>query len=277
MPRIVSLLAVLATVVVSSHALCEDKPKTPQERFIEAENTFRFQDYKGAADALYSLLYPDVLLDNPDMVLKAREYLGACYFWLGNEKRMEEEFTALLVQAPAYQLDPFYYPASIIEKFEQVRGKLLAMHIIEPDKPKVEKAEEKPCVMAKETKVLRPLGIAFIPFGVGQFYNKQKVKGSLVLVLEVLTLGGNIASFVAQERLKGADGFYSPEDARVARRLRIAQYASLGAFVALLIYGTVDAALTMKREEKKIEFVPCDDAPQGSGNRSVGMCFRVRY
>jgi hypothetical protein len=267
----------LVPCLVGSAGLCEDKSKTPQERFTEAENTFRFQDYKTAADALYALLYPDVLLDNPDMVLKAREYLGASYFWLGDERRMEEEFTALLVQAPAYQLDPFYYPASLIEKFEQLKGKLKAMHIIEPDKAKVEKTKEQPCLMAKETKVLRPLGIAFIPFGVGQFYNKQKLKGSLVLVFEVLTLGGNIASFVAQERLKGADGFYSPEDASLAKKLRIAQFASLGAFVALVIYGTVDAALTMKREEKKIEFVPCGDMPQGEGKKSVGICFGVRY
>lgn len=277
MPLKVSCFVMFVMLLGSNLGLSQEKQKTPQERFIEAENTFRFQDYRGAADALYALLYPEILLDNPDMVLKAREYLGACYYWLGDEKRMEEEFTALLVQAPAHQLDPFYYPATLIEKFEQVRSKLKAMHIIEPEKPRTESTEERPCLMTKETKVVRPLAIAFIPFGVGQFYNRQTLKGSLVLAFEVLTLVGNIGSYLAQERLRGADGLYSPADARLAKKLRIAQYASLGAFVALLVYGTLDAALSLKREEKTIQLVPCESVPEGATRQSTGLCFEVTY
>ena len=55
---------------------------TPEERFKKAENTFRFQDYRRAVKQLESLLYPVVVLKDPNRILKAHEYLGACFYWL---------------------------------------------------------------------------------------------------------------------------------------------------------------------------------------------------
>ncbi len=243
--------------------------QTPEERFREAENTFRFQDYAAAEAILNSLLHPEVLLKDPDQVLKAREYLGACYYWLGNEKRMEEEFIALLILAPNHRLDPFYYPADLIERLDRLRGRLAELRVIGLE-GKEERKDKKPdCVVPKETVVRRSRWVSFLPFGVGQFQNGDTVKGALFLTGEVLALGTNIGSYVAAERLRGADGFYTASSARTARTLRLVQYASLGVLAGLALWGVLDATLHLETEERSVEMVPCPAAPPPGGREGT--------
>lgn len=244
--------------------------QSPEERFREAENTFRFQDYAAAEALLNSLLHPEVLLEDPDQVLKAREYLGACYYWLGNEKRMEEEFTALLIIAPNHRLDPFYYPAELVERLDRLRQRLSELRVIRIDDRK-EPDDESSCLVPKETVIRRSRLVSFIPFGVGQFQNGDYLKGSLFLAGEVLALGANVGSYVAAERLRGADGYYSASSAKTARTLRVVQYASLGVLAGLAIWGVLDAALNLKSEERFVEMVPCHvEPPPGRREGSTG-------
>ena len=92
--------AFLASMACLATGLGDARAGTPEDDFLAAENTFRFQDYKGAEARFHALLYPRILLTNADQLLKAREYLGASHFWLNNERGMEEEYTAILIQAP---------------------------------------------------------------------------------------------------------------------------------------------------------------------------------
>lgn len=247
----------------------------PKARFLQAENTFRFQDYQAAEAALYALLHPDVLLTDPDDVLKAREYLAACYYWLGNEKRMEEEFTALLIMAPNHRLDPFYYPADLIDRLDRLRDRLAELRIIHPQRSEEPRNEPPPCLVPKETVVKRSRWVSFIPFGVGQFQNGDTVKGALFLSGEILALGANVGSYVVAERLRGADGFYSPSNARTARTLRIVQYTSLGVLAGLMVWGVLDAALNIRTEDRSIEMVPCAPlAPPGEAPSTTGPVSR---
>lgn len=229
----------------------------------EAENAFRFQDYVTAEKLLYPLLHPEVVISDPDDILKAREYLGACYYWLGNEKRMEEEFTALLTLSPTHRLDPFYYPPELIEKVELLRARLAELKVISVE-GRERRDEKHTCVVPKETISRRSRWVAMLPFGVGQFYNGANVKGALFLTGETLALGTNIASYFAAERLRGSDGFYSPAERRTAEKLRIVQYASLGFLVALALWDILDANLNFEPEERHIEMVPCP-TPMPSG------------
>jgi hypothetical protein len=232
--------------------------QTPDERFQEAENTFRFQDYPRAETLLADLLYPEVLLTAPDRVIKAHEYLAACYYWLQNDRRMEEEFTVLLSLAPRHQMDPFYYPARLIERLEATRKRLAELRLIDPDAPEQPATPpEPPCEGREVSIVRRSWAPNLVPFGVGQFVNGQTTKGALFLTGQVLTLGMNIGAFAGIESLRGDDGLFSPADAVTARRLRIVQYVGLGAFGALAIWGIVDAFLNFQAEDRTIRVVPC--------------------
>lgn len=244
---------------------------TPEEELVDAENTFRFQDYKAAESLLRKLLYPEIRLTHPDHVIKAREYLGACYFWLKDYKRMEEEFTALLTIAPNHKLDPFYYPPSLIERFETLRKRLIELHIISLEEPKPK--EEAKCEREEKTIIRRSRIVSFLPFGIGHFQNEDTVKGALFLTGELLTLGLNIGSYIAAESLRGSDGFYSTSDAEVARRLVIVQYVSLGVFAGLVLWDIVDSAMHFIPEESKVRVVPCT-APAGAADVSGALCIQ---
>ena len=253
--------------------------QTPEQRFKNAENTFRFQDYPRAVRQLQALLYPRPVLKDPAMVKKAHEYLGACFYWLKKPKRMDEEFTALLVQAPQYKLDPFYYPVPLIEHFNALRKRLAALGIIKPAQKKQKKTKKSSESQAKSRKtqcrtvekriVKHSKLLCYIPFGVGQFANNRPGKAAGFLSTQLIGLGVNIGSFAAIEALRGDDGLFSHANAHKARILRYVQYAGLGLFLASAIWGIFDALHDFKKQEVKTRIIitPC---PKGM---AVGVKF----
>jgi hypothetical protein len=269
--------AVLAGLLAAGIALSRPAAAaTPEDDFQAAENTFRFQDYARAVEQLRPLLYPDVRLSSPDQVVKAHEYLAACYHWLGQDKDMEDEFIALLTQDAAHRLDTFYYPASLIAKFESVRKRLVDLHVIEAEP--APKAPEPPrCERTEETVVRRHWAPNLIPFGVGQFLNGKSTKGALFLTGQVATLGLNIGSWVAIESLRGGDGRYTKADAATARDLRIVQYVGLGTFAALAVWGIVDAFQDFVPETTSVKVVPCPTAPAPGAGLVPGLAVCARF
>ena len=270
----------LAAVVLSACLLATGSPAvaaTPEAEFQTAENTFRFQDYAKAVEQLRPLLYPDVRLASPDLVVRAHEFLAACYHWLGDERRMEDEFTALLTLAPQHRLDSFFYPPSLIERFEGIRAKLIGLHVIEAEpapKPPVDTVK---CERTEETIVRRSWVPNLVPFGVGQFLNGRNTKGALFLTGQTLSLTLNIAAWVSIESLRGSDGYFSARNAGVARDLRIVQYVGLGTFVGLAVWGIVDAFLDFTPEVKSVRMVPCPTVPPAGAGLVPGIAVCARF
>lgn len=248
---------------------------TPDDDFAEAENTFKFQDYESAARMLEALLYPKILISDSARQIKAREYLAACFFWLGNRNRMEEEFTALLTQAPLHELDPFFYPTELITQFQTLKLRLIELHILDPEKAKID--SETDCMMKVEEITKRSKIAMLVPFGVGQFVNGKTTKGALFLTGELVFLGMNIGAWAGAESLRGDDGMYSRDDAESARKLRIVQYVGLGTFAALAIWGIVDAFMDFVPESRTYKFVPCPiSSPSARGGPDgIGLCFHM--
>jgi len=250
---------------------------TPEEEFQAAENTFRFQDYKASVALFRALLYPEIRLTNPDQLHKARELLGACHFFLHEEREMEDEFTALLVLNPTYKLDPFYYPSALIDRFENLRKRLADLRIITLD-PAAQESRSPTCQRTEETVLKHSWWPQFMPFGVGQFQNRDWTKGVIFAASQTIALGTNIATYIVAENLRGNDGFYSASDASQARNLRIVQYTSLGVFVGLVAWGILDAALSFEPEQRSVKVLPCKPPPPpdpmsgGTWPESVGLC-----
>ena len=271
-------LLVLAAAVLASVSR-QASASTPEEDFVAAENTFRFQDYPAARRMLEALLYPEVRLTDPDQVLKAREYLGAACFWMKDEKRMEEEFTAILTRAPTYRMDPFYYPFALIDRFDGLRKRLVDLHIITLEAPRPP-PEGPRCERQEETIVRRSRIVSFLPFGIGQFQNGDTTKGALFLTGEAVGLGLNIGAWAGAEALRGSDGYYSADDATRARNLRYVQYAGLALMVGLIVWDVVDSALNFVPEDRKVDLVPCPPPPgkgaEGamSGDVQGSLCLR---
>jgi hypothetical protein len=267
--QITSLVAMFTLLAAVQPAIAS----TPAEDFAQAENTFKFQDYEKASKMIEALLYPKMMLEDPALQIKAHEYLAACHFWLDNKGRMEEEFTALLTQAPLHELDAFYYPPALITQFQTLKLRLIELHILDPEKARVDTKPE--CTITIEEIKKRSKLPMIVPFGVGQFVNGKKTKGALFLTGELVFLGMNIGAWAGAESLRGADGFYSAADADTARKLRIVQYVGLGAFVAVAVWGIIDAFVDFVPETKTVKVAPCPtgSTSRGGGIDGVGLCF----
>lgn len=248
---------VLAVVLV-----CPINAPGQVDQFKKAEAAFQFQDFKTAKRLLEHLLYPRPRIRDRSRLLKAHEYLGACYFWLKQPKKMEDEFTALLVMDPEYRLDPFYYPPPLIERFEDIRKRLQRLGVIRPTKkktPKKKKKKQRQCKTTIIKEVHRSKVVAFIPFGVGQFYNHETGKGIAFAVTQGVGLATNMGAFIGIVALGRSDGTFSPSQAKVARILRYVQYAGLGVFVVSAVWGIIDAVTHFKEKTRtrKVLIGPC--------------------
>lgn len=88
----------------------------------------------------------------------------------------------------------------------------------------------------------RPVYVALIPFGAGQFQNRQVGKGIFFLATQVATASASLGVF-AYLRTKYERGLVPVQDAESARRLQLVQVGAGWAFVGLAAWGVVDALL----------------------------------
>ena len=90
-------------------------------------------------------------------------------------------------------------------------------------------------------------GVNFIPFGVGQFQNKQPRKGYLFLGGQVLTGGTSLVTFIYLAGKYGLSSNQVPlQDGPRVRRLQQIEIGTGVAFFALYAWGVVDAMINYK-------------------------------
>ncbi len=164
-----------------------------------AVNYFKYQDFDKAVERIAALLYPVNRLDLR-RELKAREYLGASYWWQGKRDAAFDEFTALLVRVPQTRLEPAQYPPKMIDDFEARRKRLIDTGVIKGDSVLIDPNPQVPNVEGAP-----PLGLVFFPFGVGQFANREPTKGWLMLAGQAI-LGGVSAGYYLHNRDLGRVG-----------------------------------------------------------------------
>ncbi|MBM4342228.1 MAG: hypothetical protein FJ100_02490 [Deltaproteobacteria bacterium] len=164
-----------------------------------AVNYFKYHEFDKAIERLSGLLYPTTRLD-ARRELRAREYLGAAYWWQGKREAAADEFTALLVRAPGSRLEPAQYPPKMIEEFEARKKRLVDTGVIKGQAPP-------PDLDGPDARraVAPPFYMSLFPFGVGQFSNRQPVKGWILLGSEAL-LGGLSAALYLRNRDAGRVG-----------------------------------------------------------------------
>ena len=197
-----------------------------------AVNYFKYQDFDKAVEKLLALLYPASQLD-PRRERKAREYLGAAYWWLSKREEAFDQFTALLVRSPSVRLDPAQYPPKMIDDFEVRRRRLIDNGVIKDESGPV---ESDPIVFVAAPS---PFGIVFVPLGVGQFANREPKKGALLLAGQALFGGLSVRWYLAN-RDAGRLGTRPFSDDAL-------QIGAGAVFWALAAYGVWDA-ITVRQE-----------------------------
>ncbi len=204
-----------------------------QAAYENAVNAFKYQDFENAIPQLRALLYPPpgpakVRLDQK-REWKVREYLGAALWWQGDVKAALDEFTALLVRNPQVRLDPAVYPPKMLADFEGLRQNLVRLGVIKADQKA--RAPDVAEVVAPA-----PFELMFFPFGVGQFANRERGRGTAFLIAQTVLAGVSAGAFL-----------YQDQQNRTSTVSDTVRNASGVGFFVVAAWGIVDAVLRYPR------------------------------
>ncbi len=180
------------------------------EVFQSAQNAFEQQDYDGAASQLERLVGGEVPRVEGPLRLESRKYLAASYVFLGRPDDAERQFTMLLQEDPQHRLDPVAFSRDVLALFDSARRRLEEERVAaEREQARLEEARrrrEAEQLLAERGRLLtlerlarvevveqqNSRWIAAIPFGPGQFQNRDDPLGWTFLTLGAATLVSSI-------------------------------------------------------------------------------------
>jgi tetratricopeptide (TPR) repeat protein len=256
----VRLIRVLAVAL----ALCALAPPgrtawaTPTEKLDEARDAFNAGDYERAIPLFNYLLYPDVRLADKDDIVEAHVFLGAAYFETGSVDDARRELEdALRLDENVEMLDIIFSPEAI-RFFTQVRAVFLERARQMQARKELADAEELLRQRLKDMIVIerRPYFINFVPFGAGQFNNKQNKKGVLALASQGAICGTSATLWSIQVAKYGFNGKVPRDEVNAVRTMQKWQIAAGVACFVLMGAGVADALINYQSETR----LPADES-----------------
>ena len=170
--------------------------------FESARRNYDKQNYAEAARGLESLVGGVVpRATSPVVRLESRKYLGATYLFLGKKEAAREQFRALLEEDPEYDIDPVAFPEAVVQTFQEVQQEVAAKRAredaLEAVRRQREQSDEVEELIRQQERIraLEELAavetvekvnsrwIAALPFGIGQFQNQDRPRGTNLCVL----------------------------------------------------------------------------------------------
>ncbi|HXX66226.1 MAG TPA: hypothetical protein VEK07_03540 [Polyangiaceae bacterium] len=250
---LVWLVAAWAALIVSSSS--GDARADPASDLEKAHSAYVAHKYDDAEKRLRALLDPQTgTLTDPDAVADARMYLGAVLVAEGKKDVAAEVFEQLLLERPDYQPDPLRVALqgidALIDARTRLRDRLEAIQAEKVRKAQEERARieasrqraaERQALIeklaAEEVVIERSSRwIALVPFGVGQFQNRQAALGWMFLSSESVFAVGSVVGAAAWLYNVGQ------EDASIARRNATTANLYEGRARSAFVVGDVFAA-----------------------------------
>jgi hypothetical protein len=274
-------MAWLCAMVATTLALA-----TPTaEQFERGKTAFGRAEYARAISILGPLLYPETRLDSEAEVVQAHRMLGVAHLFENQPDEARREFRKLLELRPDYRLDPLIDPPRVVEFFNGVvteeATEIAALDVARKKRDldvatqRQREADARCAALVQQVPVIKnSFALNFLPFGVGQFQNRQRGKGWAFLGAEaglgavsVGALVTNFALFGLNPRRRCLDPQidnttvprpcdsidHSEED--LSRNLMRAQVISGALFFAVTAWGIVDAVRNYRAT------VPVDPEP----------------
>jgi len=211
---LVWLVAAWAALIVSSST--GEAGADPASDLEKAHSAYVAHKYDDAEKRLRALLDPQTgTLTDPDAVADARMYLGAVLVAEGKKDLAAEVFEQLLLERPDYQPDPLRVALqgidALIDARTKLRDRLEAIQAEKVRKAQEERArvEESRRRAAERQALIEKLAseevviernsrwMALVPFGVGQFQNRQAALGWMFLSSELVFAAGSVVGAAA--------------------------------------------------------------------------------
>lgn len=250
----------------------------------KARAAYLARNYAEAEERLRALVDPKTGLKDVSLLSQARMYLAAVLLAQNKRELGAEVFEKLILEDAAFEPDPLSFPGDVINTFFDVRVQLqerirqAAQNSARLEAEKRARAEQerrrqeawlaKVKQLATEEKITvhNSRVVALLPFGAGQFQNREPVLGWMFLVSEsALVLGTMITVplFIYADGRKNGQGADLERKAQIykdrADTIQTVNLALVGAFAAVAITGVVQANLAYVpeiSETKKRELPP---------------------
>jgi hypothetical protein len=191
------------------------------------------------------LLYPDEKLALPGDLVEAHVILGASNFETGHRAEAKTEFERALQIQPDKSLTDLLFSEGAIRLFDEIKADMEAraerdaqLRRLADERERIRKYKESLVVVER-----RSFGVNFVPFGAGQFQNKQRVRGVLFAAGEGLTGGVSLGVFLYLAGKYGLNAQVPVLDGPGVRQLQQIEVGTGIAFFAIYAWGVVDALL----------------------------------
>jgi hypothetical protein len=162
-------------------------------------------------------------------------YLASCYIARGDRDNGALVFKRLIKMNPDFQLDTLLTPPKILEIFKTVKSQESSVQF------KTLKTDYKTSQV-----LLAPLGL--LPGGTGQFYQRKRVKGALLLTVQAASIAVCVwAGWKKDSRYDSRYGWYEPNKAAYER---YTNYARIGFAIGIGSYtlGVLDYFINQNKK-----------------------------
>jgi tetratricopeptide (TPR) repeat protein len=231
-------LITLCCLVAVAHAA------PPREQLDKARDAFRKKDCGSAMPPLKDVLYPVERLADRDSLFEARAMLGACFADGGDRDQAKVEFEKALQLKPREVLDSLYYSERAVRLFDDTKADIENRAKKDEELRKLQEKNERIEQLIANTRTFREnyYALNFVPFGAGQFQNRQYLKAGLFGGAQLATLGTSLGIWFYLVNRYGIRSTHVPlEDGPSVRRYQQIEIGTGLAFFGLWVWSSIDA------------------------------------
>jgi tetratricopeptide (TPR) repeat protein len=235
-------------IVVAAAVTAPPAAASPSQDLDKVRQAFREHDYESARKLATYLLYPTEKLGLAGDLVEAHVILGASNFETGHRAEARAEFEKALQIQPEKVLTDMLFSEGAIRLFDETRADIEAraerdaqIRKIADERERIRKYRESLVVVER-----RSFGVNFVPFGAGQFQNKQPTRGILFAAGQGLTGAASLGIFIYLAGKYGFNAAVPLDEVPGALRLQQIEVGAGVAFYALYAWGVVDSLLHYK-------------------------------
>jgi len=232
-----------------------------------AANAFEYRDFDRVIALLDPWLHPPRIADDARMV-EARRLMGVSLHIKGDVRGAREEFSQLLLLAPAEELDPFVVPPFVIETFETVKQEMKGVLELRAPKPP---PPPPPLIVHEPRLVVVPdPAVRFLPLGLAHFLVLEDAKawGATWLGLQLAGLALNVGSYFAASGLE--EGGFLPAHRQTDRDVLVGlMYAGAAVAGGAYVGSVLHAGAALERQRSDLL------APNGGPTLGFGLGFTL--
>jgi hypothetical protein len=222
--------------------------------FDKARSSYEAGRYPEAAERFQAMLGPKSdAASQPGLIERVRIYHAACLIALSRPLEADAQIETILRANPSASPDPVVFPSAVLDRFSDVHARIrhelewrAAEKAAQEERAKKQfeatKKRESERIAALERQarqealvVRNSRWVAAVPFGVGQFQNRQTALGWVLLTSETVLAAGSIVTFLMVQSLQSLGNDPGIDRDALNTRVHTVKLINQASFAALMV------------------------------------------